>query len=184
MCISQVLLLFFLVRYSWSTYKGIIHTIFCITIVYPKQQNALESSRSNAIRQKEMAYIAFPNIAWERLLETGLDDLQTCSRRFMSRPCQLMRYADLCVMPTYAPRWLIRHADLCAAPTYAPRWKPSRHNFEHLFPWPLPCTKVGVISLSKPEQSALKSHNIRQCIVRTNYNKSTSKSRQNTLHRA
>ena len=43
----------------------------------PKQPNAPKGSGTNAIRQGEMAYIAFPNITWQRLLETGLDDLWT-----------------------------------------------------------------------------------------------------------
>ena len=42
-----------------------------------KQPNAPEGSNTNAIRQGEMDYIALPNIAWQRLLETGLDNLYT-----------------------------------------------------------------------------------------------------------
>ena len=43
----------------------------------PKQPNAPKGSITNAKRQGEMAYIALPNVAWQRLLETGLDDLWT-----------------------------------------------------------------------------------------------------------
>ena len=48
---------------------------FCITVAYPKHSNAPEGFSSNAVRQGEMAYIALLNVAWQRLPETGLDDL-------------------------------------------------------------------------------------------------------------
>ena len=38
---------------------------------YPKQPNPPEGSSTNAVRQGEMAYIAIPNVAWQRLLENG-----------------------------------------------------------------------------------------------------------------
>ena len=60
----KVPLLFLFVRHSKSTSKGIIHTILCIIIAYCKQLNALEGLFTNAIRQREMAYIAFPDVAW------------------------------------------------------------------------------------------------------------------------
>ena len=158
--ISQVLLLFFLIRYSWSTYKSIIHTLFCIIDASPKQANAPEGSNSNAVRQGEMAYICHPNIAWQRLLETRLDDLWTHPRQLISHPHRLMCRANLCAMLTYVPHW-----------------KPSQHNFERPFLWLLPCTKVGPISLSKPRQSNLKSHNVQKCIFCTKYSGSTNKSK-------
>ena len=40
-----------------------------------KQPNAPEGPSTNAVRQGEMAYIALPNVAWQRLKKTGLDDL-------------------------------------------------------------------------------------------------------------
>ena len=43
----------------------------------PKQPNAPKGFSSNAIKKGEMAYIALPNVAWQRLLETGLDNLWT-----------------------------------------------------------------------------------------------------------
>ena len=56
-------------------------------IAYPKQLYALEGSSSNTIRQGEMAYIALPNVAWQRLLETGLDNLWTCLHQLNPCPC-------------------------------------------------------------------------------------------------
>ena len=44
---------------------------------FPKQLNAPKGSSTNTIRQGEMAYIALPYFTWQRLLETGLDDLYT-----------------------------------------------------------------------------------------------------------
>ena len=41
----------------------------------PKQLNTPEGSSSDTVREGEMVYIALPNVAWHRLLETGLDDL-------------------------------------------------------------------------------------------------------------
>ena len=65
----------------------------------PKQPNAPQGSSTNAIRQGEMDYIALPNIAWQRLLETGLDDLWTSLLQLISWPRQLMHHNDLCTMP-------------------------------------------------------------------------------------
>ena len=58
-----------------------------------------------------MAYIDLPNVAWQRLLEAGLDDLWTPQ-------------ADL--FPA--------SANLCAMPTYVPCQKAARDNFESPFP--------------------------------------------------
>ena len=43
-----------------------------------------------------------------------------------------------------------------------PHRKPAQDNFERPFPWPLPCTKVGPINLSKLRQSDLKSQNVQK----------------------
>ena len=67
-----------------------------ITIAYCKQTNAPEGSSSNSVRQREIVYVALPNIAWQRLLETGLDDL-------CPHPCRIICCADLCAAPPYAP---------------------------------------------------------------------------------
>ena len=53
---------------------------------YPKWLNALERLFTNGIMQREMDYIALPNVAWQSLLETGLDD-------FFTYLCQLMHHA-------------------------------------------------------------------------------------------
>ena len=57
---------------------------FCITDAFPKWLNAPEGSSSNAIRQGEMLYINLPNVARQKILETGLDNLWTCPRHLIS----------------------------------------------------------------------------------------------------
>ena len=90
-----------------------------------------------------MAYIVLPNIAWQRLLETGLDNL------WAHPPIYILS------TPTY----------FLSAPAYdlpKPKNQP-KINFSRPFPWPLLCTKVGPISLSKLRHSAQKGYNVQKC---------------------
>ena len=83
-------------------------------IAYPKQSNAPEGFSSNAVRQGEMDYIALPNVARQRLLEAGLDDLWT-------RPCQLISHQHR-LMHHAENQTEITSSDLFYGHFYVLRW--------------------------------------------------------------